>query len=125
MLTLDGHLSGLEALVRQPLTARLYVNEPDGEVVYASDLEEPLQNYTPVTVPPEIWKSDRVNYWVEVKERITFSFIGKAGKIAGYFLTLGDSIVLYEPFMDPIPVNTNEDKIHVRPRIRAKRMAEA
>jgi len=120
MLTVDGLLDALESIASRPMECRLFVNEPDGDVLYATDLEEP-PNYKPVVVDPAAWHVDNQNLSITANP-IEFSFSGKAGKIAGYFLTRGARVLNYELFMDPVPINSKEDKIKVRPRILAKRI---
>jgi hypothetical protein len=120
MLTVDGLLDALESIASRPMECRLFTNEPDGDVLYASDLEEP-QHYKPVTVEPSRWKIDAENLSMTA-DRLEFSFSGKAGKIAGYFLSRNGRVLNYELFMDPVPINSVEDKIGVRPRILAKRV---
>lgn len=123
MLTVDGLLDALESIAARPMECRLYVNEPDGDVVWLSDLEQ-ATNYDPVTVPPDAWKIDE-NTLSMTADAVEFSFSGKAGKIAGYFLTRAGRVLSYEPFMDPIPINSKQDRIKVRPRILAKRLKVA
>lgn len=120
MLTVDGLLDALESIAARPMECKVFLNEPDGDVLYATDLEE-APNYQPVIVKPESWKLDENNLSITA-EQIQIVFSGKAGKIAGYFLTRGNRVLNYELFIDPIPVNAKGDTIKVTPRILAKRL---
>jgi hypothetical protein len=45
------------------------------------------------------------------------------GMIYGYYLAAGDKLVQVTPLAAPVPFMTNEDKLHVHPRIRAREWA--
>jgi len=120
MLTKDGLLTALESTIENEITVGLYVNEPDGDAVLRSDLEE-SKNYQPQKLNRAQWAVDEQKLEATA-DRVVFKFSGKAGKIVGYFLEARGRVITYEPFMDPLPVNTNEDVIRVRPRIMAKRL---
>lgn len=120
-MTRDGLLTALESLVEQPLQIGLYTNTPDGDVVSVSDLEE-ARNYKRVTVPKGGWKIDR-DALTATCEKVSIRFTGRGGKIVGYFIEGRGRVVLYEPFMDPVPANSDEDVIGVRARIDAQSLA--
>lgn len=120
MMTTDGLIAVLEGLTAKPVLLCLYVNEPDGDVVRRADFEEP-NTYTPITIEPGQWKINRQSFFATA-EKTSFPFTGKAGKVVGYFIVRDDVVLDYQPFLDPIPINTNEDIIHVRPRIKTRRM---
>jgi hypothetical protein len=119
MITRDGLMTAVERLLGEGLEVGLYQNELDGSDVRLSDVKQP-KNYSMVMVPASKWTKDpaRMSATAEKQE---LKFSGKAGHVIGYFLKSGDRLISYEPFMDPIPINSDEDVIYVRPRLFARR----
>lgn len=117
-LTRDGLLTALESLLDQPITIRVHTNEPDGDVVSISDLEE-ARNSKPVTLTRKDWQINEEAVHA-TGPRTAIRFSGRAGKVTGWHGEARGRVVVYEQFMDPVPVNTDEDIIWVTPRIRAE-----
>jgi hypothetical protein len=119
MITRDGLMLAIERLIGDGLELGLYVNELDGQDVRLSDIKQP-KNYAMIKVPQSSWNLDPVNSAATASKQ-RFKFGGKAGYISGYFIKSGERLISYEPFMDPIPINSNEDVIGVRPRLFARK----
>lgn len=121
MMTRDGLLTALEAVLELPIEVVLFVNELDGDNVNLSDIEE-ARNYKRQTLKREQWKIDEENLQA-TSARVPFVFTGRAGKVVGYALVARGRVVTYETFMDPVPINTNEDKLGIYAKIRAEALA--
>lgn len=117
MRTTEGALCSLECLLDAGVEIGVFTNEPDGKDVSLSDLEEP-KFYSRAKVKRDAWKVNAKNFSATATAQ-TIAFSGKGEPVTGYFLLVNGKVFEYEMFQHPIPNDSNADKIHVTPTIRA------
>jgi hypothetical protein len=90
VITLEGELSMLRAVLARPSTLRLFTNDvTPTRGMTADDFQEASAGgYQPKSVRGPNWKIDRDR--VGHLDRQTFEFTGPAGRIFGWFLTSDD-----------------------------------
>lgn len=87
VVTLEGELSMLRAVLAQPCTLRLFTNDitPTRGMTFLDFQEARAGGYMAKGVRGSNWEIDRDR--VGHLERQTFEFTGPAGRIFGWFLT--------------------------------------
>jgi len=119
MMTREGLMVALGAIVGGGVKIGLYVNALAGEGVKLSDIEQ-----APGIALIEVsgWRENEKAGQIEATSRYTFKSPGNVGLIRGYYMQARGKVLYYQPFQQPVPFMTNEDVMHIRPRLRAKPM---
>lgn len=109
----------LRALVEHPMLICLFSGGPEGGDDAAS-----LKSFTPTAntehkrLEFRDWRIDEELVEAAADKQI-FRFKAPAGRVLGYYIMTrkDEAIICYERFTDPVPVNSSEDTVAVRPRV--------
>jgi hypothetical protein len=118
MMTKDALATMLRAIAARNNVVGIYTNETPPSSVH--EIQDPLGAKP---IPQDDWLVDEASSQLQTKGRYTFSSNGRMGMIYGYYIAAGDKLVQVTPLAAPVPFMTNEDKLHVHPRIRAREWA--
>jgi len=93
----------------------LYTNDVKGSPG-ADDFVEPAYSKS-LEIKEADWTVDEGAVIARLSKTFTFSGVGE--KIIGWYLmvTEGNIIIQYEPFKNPVPINSTRDKVHVSPAL--------
>lgn len=123
MMPNEGRVAMLRALTEKQIVLCLFVKgpKPQEEFCSADDFAQP-KHYQPIELSARDWAVDEENV-VATADKKTFSFSAPAGKMAGWvMLTKRDRLVVgYDYFADPVPINSKDDTVGVRPRVVVQR----
>lgn len=118
MIPAEGRVAILEALVDQPMLLCLFLSGPKGEDASAADFKE-CEDCEPRTVKRRDWLIDGGAGEASIDAH-TFEFDATGSKVGGWLLlrVKDRALVAFEHFASPYPINSDEDTVKVRARIR-------
>ncbi len=120
VITNEGHLLALEAVIRSGLVVHLYVNPctPRRADQCSTYHELAVLGYGPISLDPSLtrWQiADGPPLRAVYREAIIWRFDGVGPIVQGYFLTVGRRLYGVEPFPKAIEIINHGDAISIVP----------
>lgn len=123
MIQSEALILMLRGLVERQMRIGLFVKGPAEDSMEAISTEFEHADAEAKSMAKRDWLVDEDRI-IATADKRTFNFKGPAGKILGWYLeTVKDKTVLsFEYFKDPVPINSSEDTVSVTPRIELRHL---
>jgi hypothetical protein len=118
MIPNEGLVAALQAIVEKPMLLCLFSEAPENaELATYADFKEPSA-YEPFPVERRMWRIDQAAVEAAL-DRHVFRFKAPTPQVAGWLLMLRTdrTVLSFNRFARPYPINSSEDTIAVRARI--------
>lgn len=125
MIPAEGLAAMLDAVLSQPMMLCLYAKgpAPTSENVSDEQFDEP-DHYEPAMLTRNDWVIDEAKAEAVTDKKVPLNFTGKAGKVVGWMLLrrADRTVIAFDAFPDPYPIQSSEDKLGVTPKISLARL---
>lgn len=120
MIPYEGLVAILDATIGKAMLLCLFTDGPNEMTARFKDFTE-AQHYEPRRVTRRDWLVDQEKAEATL-DKHTFKFERPAGKMKGWMLrTVEDgTVVAFDHFADPYPINSDEDTVSVRASLRLR-----